>query len=199
MAWIRGEKGWADIVGSFADQYPLGQTWRAAHAFWLADDERLDEARAVLDRYELDVSILMQEPFPFQAAYMMAHLAHDLADRHLAERVAAELADHVDCWSHFHICGNGPVIRDLGICALTVGEAGRAVALLEDAIAKVTGHGYDGLLPRMRLELAEALLARAATGDADRAAALLDEVRAFAERSDAPGLAARADALAAHT
>jgi class 3 adenylate cyclase len=199
MAWIRGEKGWADIVGSFADQYPLGQTWRAGHAFYLADDERLDEARAVLDRYELDVSVVRREPFPFEAAFLMAHIAHDLADRHLAERVAAEFTDHVDCWTHFHTGGNGPVTRDLGICALTVGEADRAVALLEDAIEKVTCHGYDGLLPRMRLELAEALLARAGTGDADRAAQLLDEVRAFAERSDAPGLVARADALAAHT
>jgi hypothetical protein len=57
----------------------------------------------------------------------------------------------------------------------------------------LTAHGYEGLIPRLQLDLAETLLSRRAPGDHARAARLLDEVRAPAARVEAQGLADQAD------
>jgi hypothetical protein len=103
------------------------------------------------------------------------------------------LEPYLGCWTHFYVGTNGPVTWIFGVCALTLGDFERAVGFLEDALRKLTAHGYEGLIPRLQLDLAETLLSRRAPGDPARAARLLDEVRAAAVRVEAPGLADQAD------
>ena len=194
-AWLRGDlSGWVDTAAAFADEYPRDKTWRGTHAWLLADTGRLDEARDVISRYGLDPATLA--PWPLVSAMNMAMTAHALRDVELARRTIDALRPYRGCWTHHYLGSLGPATRAMGICALALDDHEEAVALLDEALDTVTTHGYEGIAPRLRLELAEALLARKAVGDHTRARRLLDDVRAAAERMDAPALAGRADALA---
>jgi hypothetical protein len=191
--WCRGDSGMVDSIGAFADEYPLSPSWRAGHAWRLADAGRLEEARSVVTQYSLDPAALGREPYPFVSVVFLAQTARLLGDRELARRSMEALEPYLGCWTHFYVGTNGPITWILGVCALTLGDFEPAVGFLEDALRELTAHGYEGLIPRLQLDLAETLLSRHAPGDHARAARLLDEVRAAAARVEAPGLADRAD------
>lgn len=198
IAWIRGDlSGWADASGSVADEYPLSRAWRVSHAWCLAEAGRLDEARDVITRYGPDPLELLRDPFPFNAGAVLARTSHRLGDRGLAQRTLVTLEPYCGCWTHFHLGSIGPVTSAMGMCALALGDHRRAVELLGNAVETVTKHRCEGIAPRLRLDLAEALVGRDEPDDRERAAGLLDQVRTDAERLDAPALAARADALGA--
>jgi tetratricopeptide (TPR) repeat protein len=192
-SWCRGDTEMVDAVGAFADEYPLLPAWRAGHAWRLSDAGRLEEARNVVTQYNLDPAALGREPFPFFSAVALAHTARHLGDRELARRSMEALEPYLGCWTHFYIGTNGPVTWGLGVCALTFGDFERAVGFLEDALRELTAYGYEGLIPRLQLDLAETLLSRHAPGDYARAARLIDEVRGAAAGVGAPGLADQAD------
>lgn len=195
--WCRGDTAMVDAVGAFADEYPQLPAWRAAHAWRLAEAGRLDEARDVLARPDLDPATLGRDPFPFHSVVLVARAAAFVGDRDLVRRTMETLEAYRGCWSHYYGGTTGPVTWTLGIGALAVGDHDPAVADLDAALAEVTALGYEALVPRLRLHLAEALLARGGPGDEPRAARMLDDVRAGDARLRAPALAARADRLTA--
>jgi hypothetical protein len=198
IAWIRGDlSGWADASGALADEYPLSRAWRVSHAWCLAEAGRIDEARDVITRYEPDPLELLRDPFPFNAGVLLARVSHRLGDRGLAQRTLVTLEPYRGCWTHYHLGSIGPVTSAMGMCALTLGDDRRAVELLGNAVDAASTSGCEGIAPRLRLDLAEALVGRDEPGDRERATGLLDQVRTDAERLDAPALAARADALGA--
>jgi hypothetical protein len=77
-----------------------------------------------------------------------------------------------------------PCSRQLGLLAGTLGRHDDAVRHLSDAEARVTAVGMRAHLARLRLELAEALLARRGPGDHARASELLQDARALAVELD---------------
>jgi hypothetical protein len=73
-----------------------------------------------------------------------------------------------------------PYSRQLGLLAGTLGRHDDAVRHLSHAEARATAVGMRAYLARLRLELAEALLARRGPGDDARARALLQDARSLA-------------------
>jgi len=76
----------------------------------------------------------------------------------------------------------GPVELALGMAAAAVGRMDQAVTDLEAAASSCDGNGARGYAVQARVELAEALDRRQATGDPDRALAVLDGAAGEAER-----------------
>lgn len=81
---------------------------------------------------------------------------------------------HLGPWSE------PPYSRQLGLLAQTLGRFDDAVRHLTDAESRTTAVGMRAHLARLRLELAEALLARASTDDHLRARELLESARSLA-------------------
>ena len=194
---LRGEV--ADVVdtaAALAEEYPGNPSWRTTHAWALAEAGRLDEARDIVARYQLDPAI--RDPLPFNGAAVLAMIARLCGDTDLARHTLEVLAPHREVWSHYHLGSLGPVSHSMGLCEATLGNDDEAIALIEAGIAAVTAQGCEPE-PRHRLEVAALLYSRNHPGDRARADALIAEVRAFATRIDAPRLLTQADAIAARS
>jgi hypothetical protein len=91
----------------------------------------------------------------------------------------------------------GPVARYLGLLAMTIGEPERALGHLETARSAAERIGGRPTVVLTALDAAEVLVRRGATGDADRARALVEGVGEEAERHGMAGAAQRAASLRA--
>lgn len=91
----------------------------------------------------------------------------------------------------------GPVELWLGTAARHLGDLDAAIVDLETAIESCEGNGAVGFRADAELELAAALIARSAHGDAGRSRQLIAHAAAAADAHDMPALRARADALRA--
>jgi hypothetical protein len=89
----------------------------------------------------------------------------------------------------------GSAARPLGRALATAGRTDEAIAALESAVAFDRARGGVAFAAHAQRDLAEALLARRAAGDGARAAALLEEAAATAERLGLSEPARRAQAL----
>jgi hypothetical protein len=185
----------ADAAGVFADQYPLAPSWRAGHAWLVADGGRLDEARAIVEEYHLRDRTLEDEALPLCGPHQLGCLAFCLDDVDLARGVVDVLTRHRDRWSHYFLATFGPAALTLGLVKSVLGEHDEAVALMGDALDLTEARGFLDFAGRMRLEFARVLLRRGADGDDDRAREQLAISRARGEQMPAPKLVARVDAL----
>jgi class 3 adenylate cyclase len=191
---LRGEVGdVVDTAAALADEYPKNRGWRTTHAWALAEAGRLDEARDIVARYQLDPA--SRDTMPFNGPAVLGRIARLCGDLDLARRTLEVLAPHWQVWSHYHLGSMGPVSNAMGLCEATLGNDDEAIALLEAGDGVMTAQGCEPD-PHDRLELAGLLQSRNQPGDRARADALLADVRAFATRIDAPRLLARADAIA---
>lgn len=194
----RGDSaGEPEQVRAFADTYPGLRTWRVNHANTLAARGLLDEARAVVDEFELDPVDLCGDPLPMWGAYLFAELAYTLRDAVMAERTRAALAPMRGTWAHYHLYAAGPVEIAEGMCCLAAGRLDEAVTALQNAAAALHSRGAKGLLCRIVLPLAEALIARGSPGDREAALGVIEEARALATATGASGLREQAEGLAA--
>ena len=208
IAHVRREQDrMAELEGALRDligHYTGITTWRCALAVLLADNDRLEEARA-------EFQVLADTPFP-RDMFWLANIvlaadacgrlgevgaAHILAGRlRPYRRQAVTPGPFTVCW--------GSTSRSLGLLAATVGDWDVADELFAEAVEHNRELGARLWEVRTQIDWAEMLVARGAPGDAVRARRLLDAVSATADglglerrRREARALAVRLVALEA--
>jgi hypothetical protein len=196
-AWVRGTIGTlVEQATDFADQYPLGRIWRCAEAWCLVDAGRLDEAHALVERYQLDPRELVVNSFPYAGCFQLAIVALATGDAALGAQVVEALEPYADHWAHFFMFGQGPVAGAVGMGRLATGDLEGGIADLDRALDLVEVSGVELVsLPWFHLYLAQALRARGGQGDTARADELVDAAIAQAEEIDAPVMVERLRAV----
>jgi len=178
IEWVRGNFAiLADVMKAFADQHPQALTWRAGALAALAFDGRPEEVKAGINQYRLEPSLLLEEPFLLLIQLQLAACSYYAQDRALAEQCAKVLRPFSGKWGHWYVFITPPVDMWLAYSELALGEAGRAVSLLEGALKQVQDRRCVGFLHLVRGYLGEALLARSDPGDAERAQTELAQAR----------------------
>jgi tetratricopeptide (TPR) repeat protein len=115
---------------------------------------------------------------------LLVEACHLLGEKELASSLYDALEPRAERFYHLGHLGpwcEPPYSRQLGLLAQTMGRHDDAVRHLTHAEGKTAALGMNAHLARLRLELAEALLARGSAGDRERAEALLVEARTLAE------------------
>jgi len=171
--------------------------WQAALASLHATLGRHDEARRVLREIAGKLDAL---PFDGTLLSTLARLAHAcsvVGDAEVAEKLLPRLEPHAS--AHVVIGAGvvwgGSVARHAGLLALAAGRAADAVRHLEAALDVHQRSRAPVQLANTQAELARALRARGAAGDAARAAGLEDAARAAAVALGLGGLARTLGAL----
>jgi hypothetical protein len=166
-----------DPLAEFVEHSPLW-AWRVALAWTYAQADRLDEARAELDR--LAVNGLAALPHDCVSLSMMGMLA-DTVGRLDAVDYATELLPLLTPYED-RVCGVGgrvlclgPVTRYLGVLARVTGDLDRSVAYHERALATAHDLRSPPQVVAVQIELAKALRLRDGDGDLSRAHELLAE------------------------
>jgi tetratricopeptide (TPR) repeat protein len=114
---------------------------------------------------------------------LLAEVCHLVGDAALATSLYAALepcAERLYNLGHLGPCCEPPYSRQLGLLAQTMGRHDAAIRHLMHAEAKTAALGMKAHLARLRLELAEAHLARGAATDLIRAQELLVDARNLA-------------------
>ena len=169
-ALLTGAVGdFAEVIGQFADLYPMLPTWRAAHAEALAERGSRDESRTVLHAHPIDVEALAHDPYGLVGLASLAHVAWLINDAALGQRVYDVLAPHTRRWSHLFIGITGPVSWAAGRCLLAAGRSDDGIALFRAAVADAEAQGCPAVAVRAGVDLAVALGARDAGADRSEA------------------------------
>jgi tetratricopeptide (TPR) repeat protein len=174
-----------EMVRRFASDFQDNQGWLPALALLLAESGREDEARSLYG----EVAALGFDDVPNNAnflgtASMLAILMRRLGDAERARILHARLApfaSHATVTFVQPVVCMGSIARYLGLLAATMGDAERALRHFEDAIARNRALGARPYLARSLAECAAVLRERDASGDRERAAALVAEAREIAE------------------
>jgi hypothetical protein len=185
------------LVRKNADRLPAMRRWRCGLALVLAELGRDAEARRELEHLAAaDFDDIPRDALWLVAMSLLAELCALLADRPRARRLYELLVPYegrnVVAMGGAYL---GPVARYLGLLAMTVGEPDRALGHLETARSAAERMGGRPTVVLTALDTAEVLVRRDATGDADRARALVEGVRQAAERHDMAGAVQRAERL----
>jgi tetratricopeptide (TPR) repeat protein len=187
IEYARGAAGdLADAAGEFSDRYGEAAAWRTLHATLLALAGRLDEAREVVDAFDLRrPEAFPVDDFTLLAQSYLGYVALLTEDGELGRATEAVLRPHQDLWANVDIFTNGPITAML---ASAVGAQGRYDEA-EDLFARA-----DSLLAERGLHLVRnpiawyrvlSLLHSEDAGHHDRARAVMSEVTA---RTSAAGL-----------
>jgi predicted ATPase len=100
----------ADAVGEFAARFPTAKTWQGTHAWTLAEAGRLDEAREVVARHQLDRPDLYPvDDFILAGWTYPALVGLMLDDASLGAAAEAVLRPHEDLWITIDVFCLGPV------------------------------------------------------------------------------------------
>ena len=170
-------------VTEAVERYPALAAWRAALPLVhlaAGDDQR---ARLELDRLVGDLASFPRDFFWLTAVWLLAEASAALDAAGPAERLYGVLAPHAESWVQIgYAASDGPVSRLLGLLAAARGDAGAAVAHLEDALRRSRTAGARAFEVRARAELAGALAARGGAGDRERATQLAAEALATARQ-----------------
>lgn len=185
-----------------SEAHPDIPAWRALLAFAEARAGRLEDARADLERVAADDFAGV----PRDGVYLVA-LTHSadaaaiVGHRAVAASLRSLLYPYASRWVVIDrgLACKGSTERLIGLLDSVLGDVHAAVERLERALARHVRAGARGFAARNRRELASALLVRGDAGDAERAAALLEEAEADAGLLGMPGLSvevaqARSDA-----
>jgi hypothetical protein len=187
------------LVRKNADRLPAMRRWRCGLALVLAELGRAEEARRELEHLAAnDFDDIPRDALWLVAMSLLAELCALLDDRPRA-RLLYELLVPYEGRSVVSMGSAylGPVARYLGLLAMTVGDAERAIGHLETARSGAERMGARPTVVLTALDAAEVLVRRNAAGDAARAAALVDGVELDAGRIGMAGAAARAADLRA--
>jgi len=174
-----------------SEAHPDIPAWRALLAFSEARAGRLDDARADLERaggdgfagVPRDAVFLVTLTHAADAAAMTGH-------RQIAGHLRGLLEAYADRWVVIDrgLACKGSTERLIGLLDGVLGDTGSSVERLDRALAQHVHLGARAFAARNRRELASALLARGGSGDAGRAASLLDDAETEASRLGMPGL-----------
>jgi hypothetical protein len=187
------------LVRRNADRLPALRRWRCGLALVLAELGREDEARRELEHLAAnDFDDIPRDALWLVAMALLAELCVLLDDRPRAQRLYDLLVPYdgrnVVALGAAYL---GPVARYLGLLAMTVGEAERALGHLENARSATERMGARPAIVETALDAAEVLARRNAPGDAARARALVERVEGDAERHAMADAVARAADLRA--
>lgn len=193
IRWLQGrDADLVDLVSEAADSPSLAAYeygFRACRATVLARAGRLDEARVALDDLLVNgVAALPRSSTWLVTMAAVIETARLLGDRTVAAETAQLLAPFADlvAMTSLAVSCLGSVARPLGLAASTTGDVDAAVTRLEAAVEANERIVHRPATALCRAELAEALLARDAEGDTDRAAALLTRAAADADAVEMP-------------
>jgi hypothetical protein len=185
------------LVRKNADRLPAMRRWRCGLALVLAELGREDEARRELEHLAAnDFAEIPRDTLWLVGMTLLAELCALLGDRPRAQRLY-ELLVPYDGRNVVAMGGAyvGPVARYLGLLAMTLGEAERALGHLETARSAADRMGARPTIVLTALDTAEMLARRNAPGDATRARALIDGIVHDAARQRMAGALARAAEL----
>ena len=202
MALIRRHQGRVEEmipgVRAMADRYPAIPAWRLALTNFLAESERLEEARTLFERLAAEDF----EDVPLDAQWvagvaLISDVCASIGDVERAARLYGKLLPHE---GYAVVTGRaaasqGPVSRYLGRLALTLSRAGDAVRHLERGVELAERMGDRPFTADTRFHLSVALIARGAAGDRERAVELLGRVLDSAQELGMRTLVERAIAL----
>jgi eukaryotic-like serine/threonine-protein kinase len=199
MTQIRSLQGRAGellpAVRDLSQRFPGIPAWRGGLITLAARSGDHELARVELERFAGDdFSAIPRDTNWFAAMSLLGEAIALIGDTERAERAYEELLPHaglVIVIARAAAC-NGPVDRVLGMLAMVLGRHDDAERHLESAVEIATRMGDRPGMALSRLGLAEALLARDAGSDRDRALELLAEVLGAAREMGARWIADQA-------
>jgi class 3 adenylate cyclase len=185
-------------VRRMSERYPAIIAWRMSLVSFLVEAGRPDEARVEFERLAGNDF----EDIPVDAQWLtgMARLGEAAAQLGDIDR-SRILYDRLEPFSGQAVitgpgaASNGPVDRNLGMLALTLGRPDDSVRHLEAAVELAARMGDRPMLADSRMRLAAALLERGAGGDRERALELLTKTLDEGQRLGMRRLVERAIAL----
>jgi class 3 adenylate cyclase/tetratricopeptide (TPR) repeat protein/DNA polymerase III delta prime subunit len=197
ITYVQGTAGdLADAAGDFADRYPDAAAWRCTHAFLLTEAGRLDEARDVVDRYDLrrperfpvnDFSLLSQT--------YLGYVALGTGDRELGRATEAVLRPHAELWANVDIFTNGPISVMLAGAVGAQGRYDEADELYARADALLDERGLQLVRNPTAWYRATSLLQSDEAEHHERAEAVIREAVARTSAAGLDRLTARLEAL----
>jgi tetratricopeptide (TPR) repeat protein len=172
-------------MAAFADSYPGMHSWPCTLVVAHAEAERMDAARALLERLGANgFADVPRDVHFFPALAMLAEAVHLLDDSARAEQLYPLLRPYADrnvvasWWSPTHV---GSVARYLGLLAATAGRPDEAAGHFEQAQRANAAMGTRGQLAHTKADHARLLFARNRPGDGEHALRLVAEARTAAE------------------
>lgn len=171
---------------------------QCALAFMYAEAGSLEEARLAFETVARTGFTSIRRDLNFLAVTsLLAVACAALQDRERAQQLYDALQPFAgrNTVLSIGVVGYGDVSRYLGLLAAVLQRTDDAVAHFEAALATHQRMRARGFTARTQADLATALLARAAAGDRERAAVLLDQAVAGASELEMGGLLPRIAAL----
>ncbi len=174
-----------DSIRGMVSDYPAVPAWRCILALLLAETERVDEARRMLDELAAGDFAGLRRDFLYPASLAwLSRLVGHLRDAERAKQLQTLLrpfaARNIVVSLYAPGC-LGSAEAYLGLLADTIGDREAAVRHLEAAVAANARMGARPFLARTQYWLARFLRTRDAAGDRERVADLLAAARETAE------------------
>jgi hypothetical protein len=184
LGWQRGETGHlVEPARQLLEQFPDLTAWPAAVALVEALSGFHDEARARLRAYTVDLDVLNFDAIWAPALLALVEVCRIVDAPECAAPIYERLVPYAQtlCVVSLNLSEMGPVSRALGVLAALKRDYSRAELHFTDALATSDRIGAPPHVARASADFARMLLARGASGDADRAQALLTQARLIAE------------------
>jgi tetratricopeptide (TPR) repeat protein len=202
MLFVARERGRLEDVVESLEEYVAASplpNWHLGLALTYGDLGRRDDALAELEFFANGDRFLRvpRDCLWFATLGTIAQVVGRLDAAEYAEPLLALLEPYDDrnCVIGGAILCFGPMSRMLGTLARVAGDTDRALAYLDDALARSLGLGSPPLVARTNVERAKTLLARRAEGDVDEAGRLLDEAAETARTIGMVALGREIDAV----
>ncbi len=178
-------------------QFPGATVFPAIQAWAFAEDGRIDEAAAILDRLfgSTDFDRVPRDHHRPLTLCALSRVCHRLQDETMAQELYQALIPFRSVTVTGQTTWLGPAAYDLGLLATMLGRYDEADRLFADALAAQQRLPAQVAALHTRLGWAGMLLRRGDAVDAARARVLLDVARADALEADLVDLLPRIDAL----
>jgi DNA-binding winged helix-turn-helix (wHTH) protein len=188
-----------DLVRRIRQQPARTSIFRAGALRALSDDGQHDEARAGLDAWRREgIPDPLDDTSGVLSLMVLGGVCFAEGDADAAAEVARPLERYVgeNATSTFGGVCLGPVDRVLGLLAITLGRHDEAITRLRDSERATERQGARPTLTRVRLGLAQALLARGKRGDVAAAREMATSAAGLAEALGMESIASRARSIA---
>jgi hypothetical protein len=188
-----------DLVRRIRQQPARTSIFRAAALRALSDDGQHDAARAGLEAWRGEG---IPDPLDDTSGVLSLMVLGGVCYAEGQADAAAEVARRLERYAGENAASTfggvclGPVDRVRGLLAITLGRHDEALALLRDSERATERQGARPTLTRVRLGLAEALLARGRRGDAAAAREMAASAVGLGEALGMLSIASRARSIA---